>query len=581
MGEGAALTSTVDFEKDPSRYRHWRVEYDGPIASVIMDVDPDGGLVPGYELKLNSYDLGVDLELADIVRRMRFEHPDVRTVLISSGNDRAFCAGANITMLGQSSHAWKVNFCKFTNETRCEIEDAIENSAQIWIAACNGTTAGGGYELALACKEIYLQDDGSSAVSLPEVPLLGVLPGTGGLTRLVDKRKVRRDLADVFSTTAEGIRGKKAVQWKLVDGTFPRSKFAEQIRARAQTIRAELEQQLGHEQRVGVKLGRLHVEASEDGNIRKYSAVTLECDPDTRIATLTVHGPSEADLALVQQGPEAIHAAGDSVWALRAYRELDDALLHIRINHLHIGLVLVKAQSDVARTVAYDNALLDAGDAFAHPRAPGWFAREIVGFMARTLRRMDLTSRSFFAIGEAGTGWGGNLLELALASDRFYMRDDSSRSSAAEGSEHPVEVGVSPMNWGALPMSHGQHRLEVRFYGEPGKLAALRELGLAGSVLSAEEADEAGLVTVRLDEIDWDDDTRVAIEERASLSPDALTGMEANLRFPGPENCDSKIFARLTAWQNWIFIRPNATGPEGALTLYGRPERPRFDWQRV
>ncbi|HVI02866.1 MAG TPA: 2,3-epoxybenzoyl-CoA dihydrolase [Enhygromyxa sp.] len=572
MGEGAALTSTVDFEKDPSRYRHWRVEYDGPIANVIMDVDPDGGLVPGYELKLNSYDLGVDLELADIVRRMRFEHPDVRAVLISSGNDRAFCAGANITMLGQSSHAWKVNFCKFTNETRCEIEDATDNSAQVWIAACNGTTAGGGYELALACREIYLQDDGSSAVSLPEVPLLGVLPGTGGLTRLVDKRKIRRDLADVFSTTAEGIRGKKAVQWKLVDGTFPRSKFFEQIRARAKVISTELEQQIGHEPRVGVKLGRLHVETSEDNNVRKYSAVTLECDPSTRIATLTVRGPSEADLAVVQQGPAAIHAAGDSVWGLRAYRELDDALLQLRINHLDIGLILVKAQGDVARTIAYDNALLDAGDPSVHPGAPTWFAREIVGFMARTLRRMDLTSRSFFAIGEAGTGWGGNLLELALASDRFYLLDDS---------ENPVQVGVSPMNWGALPMSHGQHRLEVRFYGEPEKLASLRELGLERGVLSAEEADDAGLVTVRLDDIDWDDDTRVAIEERASLSPDALTGMEANLRFPGAENCDSKIFARLTAWQNWIFIRPNATGPEGALTLYGRPERPRFDWQRV
>jgi benzoyl-CoA-dihydrodiol lyase len=573
MGEGAALTSTVDFEKDPSHYRHWRVTYDGPIASVVMDVDPDGGLVPGYELKLNSYDLGVDMELADIVRRMRFEHPDVRVVTISSGNDRAFCAGANITMLGQSSHAWKVNFCKFTNETRCELEDATDNSAQIWIAACNGTTAGGGYELALACKEIYLQDDGSSAVSLPEVPLLGVLPGTGGLTRLVDKRKVRRDLADVFSTTAEGIRGKKAVQWKLVDGTFPRSKFAEQIRARAQKIAAEVDTQLGHEPRVGVKLNRLHVEASADNNVRKYSSVELACDPATRIATLTVRGPTEADLAVVQAGPEAIHAAGDSVWALRAYRELDDAILHLRVNHPHVGLVLVKAQGDVARTIAYDNALLDAGDAFAHPRAPTWFAREIVGFMARALRRMDLTSRSFFAIGEAGTGWGGNLLELALASDRFYMLDDS---------EHPVQVGISPMNWGALPMSHGQHRLEVRFYGEPEKLTSLREGALEGhSVLSAEEADESGLVTVRLDEIDWDDDTRVAIEERASLSPDALTGMEANLRFPGAENCDSKIFARLSAWQNWIFIRPNATGPEGALTLYGRPERPRFDWQRV
>jgi len=572
MGEGAALTSTVDFEKDPAAYRHWRVEYDGPIAKVIMDVDPDGGLVPGYELKLNSYDLGVDIELADVVRRMRFEHPEVRTVLIASGNDRAFCAGANISMLGMSSHAWKVNFCKFTNETRCEIEDATENSAQIWIAACNGTTAGGGYELALACKEIYLQDDGSSAVSLPEVPLLGVLPGTGGLTRLVDKRKIRRDLADVFSTTAEGVRGKKAVQWKLIDGTFPRSKFDEKVGARAQAVVAELNERLaalGESQpRVGVALGRLHVEASEDGNIRKYSAVGLEFDPTTRIATLTMRGPTEADLAVVEAGPAAIHAAGDKVWALRAYRELDDALLHIRVNHLDTGLILVRVEADVARTVAYDRALLNAGAAAAHPDGPTWFAREIVGFMARTLRRMDLTSRSFFAIGAAGTGWGGNLLELALASDRFYLLDDP---------KAPVQVGLSPLN-GALFMSHGHTRLEARFYGDPEQLEALRD---NTEIMSPEDANEAGLVTVLLDDIDWDDDTRVAIEERASLSPDALTGMEANLRFPGPENCDSKIFARLTAWQNWIFIRPNATGPEGALTLYGRPERPRFDWQRV
>jgi benzoyl-CoA-dihydrodiol lyase len=567
MGDGAAQTVKVDFEKNPASYKHWKLEYDGAIAKLIMDVDPDGGLVPGYELKLNSYDLGVDLELADIVRRMRFEHPEVRVVLISSGNDRAFCAGANITMLGQSSHAWKVNFCKFTNETRCEIEDATDHSAQIYVAACNGTTAGGGYELALACKEIYLQDDGASAVSLPEVPLLGVLPGTGGLTRLVDKRKIRRDRADVFSTTAEGIRGKKAVQWNLVDGTFPRSKFDELLRKRAGELVSEAQKQLGQlgmGERKGVTLGRLHVEELSEGNksVRRYSAVELSCDASTRIATLSVRGPSDADLSLVQSGPAALHAAGDSVWALRAYRELDDALLHLRVNHFDIGLVLVKAHCDVARTIAYDTALQAATQ-------DSWFAREIVLFMARTLRRLDLTSRSFFAIGEAGTGWGGNLAELALASDRFYLLDTS---------ESPVQVGLGPLNWGPLSMSHGQHRLEVRFYGEPNLLEALRG---NSSPLSAEDADEAGLVTVRLDDIDWDDDTRVAIEERASLSPDALTGMEANLRFPGAENCDSKIFARLTAWQNWIFIRPNATGPEGALTLYGRPERPRFDWQRV
>jgi benzoyl-CoA-dihydrodiol lyase len=574
MGDGAAQTVQVEFEKDPSSYKHWRVEYEGGtsgIARVIMDVDPDGGLVPGYELKLNSYDLGVDIELADIVRRMRFEHPEVRTVLLSSGNDRAFCAGANITMLGQSSHAWKVNFCKFTNETRCELEDATNNSEQTYVAACNGTTAGGGYELALACKEIYLQDDGNSAVSLPEVPLLGVLPGTGGLTRLVDKRKIRRDLADVFSTTAEGVRGKKAVKWNLVDGVYPRSKFDDEIRARADQLVAEGNARIGSQQRQGVKLGRLQIELSGDTSIttRQYTCVKLECDASTRIATLSVRGPSEDDLALVRSGPAAIHAAGDSVWALRAYRELDDALLQLRVNHLGIGLVLVDVQCDVARTIAYDQALLAAaGDPDAGQ--PTWFAREIVLFMARTLRRMDLTSRSFFAIGAAGTGWGGNLLELALASDRFYLLDDP---------DNVVQVGISEINWGPLAMSHGLSRLAVRFYGEPELLESLH--ASAAAILTPEQADEAGLVTVLLDDIDWEDDTRVAIEERASLSPDALTGMEANLRFAGPENCDSKIFARLTAWQNGIFMRPNATGPEGALTLYGRPERPRFDWERV
>jgi benzoyl-CoA-dihydrodiol lyase len=574
MGDGAAQTVQVEFEKDPSSYKHWRVEYDGKIGRVIMDVDPDGGLVPGYELKLNSYDLGVDIELADIVRRMRFEHPEVRTVLLSSGNDRAFCAGANITMLGQSTHAWKVNFCKFTNETRCELEDATTNSAQIYVAACNGTTAGGGYELALACQEIYLQDDGNSAVSLPEVPLLGVLPGTGGLTRLVDKRKIRRDLADVFSTTAEGVRGKKAVKWNLVDGVYPRSKFDEQIAIRAQQLVAQASAQINDEQRQGVKLGRLQVEVSGDADktTRQYTCVKLECDASSRIATLSVRGPSEDDLALVRRGPAAIHEAGESVWALRAYRELDDALLHLRVNHIGIGLVLVEVECDATRTIAYDHALLDAGDAAKHAGAQTWFTREIVWFMARTLRRMDLTSRSFFAIGKTNTGWGGNLLELALASDRFYLLDDP---------DSPVQVGASEINWGPLAMSHGHHRLAVRFYGEPDQLDALQAMTREQAILSPEQADEAGLVTVLLDDIDWEDDTRVAIEERASLSPDALTGMEANLRFPGAENCDSKIFARLTAWQNWIFIRPNATGPEGALTLYGRPERPRFDWERV
>ncbi len=551
----------VDFERTPADYKHWKVSYDGEIARVLMDVDPDGGLRPGYELKLNSYDLGVDIELADVVRRMRFEHPEVRTVIVSSGNDRAFCAGANINMLGASTHAWKVNFCKFTNETRCEIEDAERHSQQVWIAACNGTTAGGGYELALACREIYLIDDGNSAVSLPEVPLLGVLPGTGGLTRLVDKRKVRRDLADVFSTTAEGVRGKRAVKWGLVDGIYPRSKFDEAMAKRAGEVAQEAAAKAGDTPRKGITLEPLQV--SVEDNSRSYGSVRFSWDDETRIAELEIDGPSEADLEVVRGGAEAIYAAGSKLWALRAYRELDDALLHLRVNHLNIGLVLVRAKGDAQRLLDHDAALAKALES-GH-----WFVNEVVAHMARTLRRFDLTSRSFFALGDAGTAFAGNLFELALASDRFYLLDDP---------DQPVHVGLGALNHGVLPMSHGVSRLDVRFYGDD---AAAKALAGKQELLDPESADDAGLVTVLLDDIDWDDDVRVAIEERASLSPDALTGMEANLRFPMPENADSKIFARLTAWQNWIFIRPNATGPEGALTLYGKPERPRFDWKRV
>lgn len=549
----------VNFEVTPADYRHWRVSYEGDVARVEMDVNPEAGLRPGYELKLNSYDLGVDIELADLVRRMRFEHPEVRAVILSSGNDRVFCAGANINMLGLSSHAWKVNFCKFTNETRCEIEDATDNSAQTYIAACNGTTAGGGYELALACKEIYLQDDGNSAVSLPEVPLLGVLPGTGGLTRLVDKRKIRRDRADVFSTTAEGIRGKRAVQWNLVDAIYPRSKFNDAIMARAKEIAGGASDSLHAGARTGVTLKPLAPEVGP--NFRQYRHVRFEWDDATRIAKLTLQGPSADDVAHLKQGAEAVHAAGDDLWALRAYRELDDALLHLRINHLNIGLVLVRAEGDAQTTLDHDAALLKLRD--------HWFGHEVLLHMGRVLRRFDLTSRSFFALGDAGTAFAGNLLELALAADRFYLLDDP---------DNPVSVGLSGLNEAALPMSHGIDRLDARFIGTPELREALRG---TQAVLGPEDADEAGLVTVLLDDIDWDDDVRIAIEERASLSPDALTGMEANLRFPGAENADSKIFARLTAWQNWIFIRPNATGPEGALTLYGKPDRPTFDWNRV
>jgi len=554
-----AAAKPVEFEVASAAYRHWKVAYDGPIAKVQMAVDPNSPLREGYELKLNSYDLGVDIELADVVRRMRFEHPEVRVVVLSSGSDRVFCAGANINMLGMSTHAWKVNFCKFTNETRCEIEDATEKSQQIWMAACNGTTAGGGYELALACEEIYLQDDGSSAVSLPEVPLLGVLPGTGGLTRLVDKRRVRRDRADVFSTTAEGIRGKKAVQWNLVDGVFPRSKFDEKIAERAKALVAEASQELWSGERKGVVLGPLAPEVGPNG--RRYRHVEVSWDHAARVAKLTVRGPSAEDVKLVERGGEAMREHGSDVWALRAFRELDDALLHLRVNHLDVGVVLVRAEGDAKTTLAHDAALVRARD--------HWYAREIILHMARVLRRLDNTSRSFFALGDRGTAFAGCLLELALAADRFYVLDDEAA---------PVHTAVSELSEGALPMLTGLTRLQTRLLGTPAQLEALvgkRDL------LTPEAADEAGLITVRLDGIDWDDDLRIAVEERASLSPDALTGMEQNLRFPGPETPDSKIYARLSAWQNWIFIRPNATGPEGALTLYGRPERPRFDWRRV
>jgi benzoyl-CoA-dihydrodiol lyase len=549
----------VDFEVEPAGYHHWKVSYQGAVARVAMDVDATAPLREGYELKLNSYDLGVDIELADIVRRMRFEHPEVRVVVLTSGNDRVFCAGANIQMLGASTHAWKVNFCKFTNETRCEIEDATAASHQIWVAACNGTTAGGGYELALACQEIYLQDDGNSAVSLPEVPLLGVLPGTGGLTRLVDKRKIRRDRADVFSTTAEGIRGKKAVQWNLVDAVYPRSKFDAAVAERVGKLAEASAAALPPGERKGVTLEPLRPELGKSA--RSYRYVTFAWDDQARTASLTVRGPSPEDVAIVERGGDAMRAAGSSLWTLRAWRELDDALLQLRTNHQNVGLVTVRTEGDIATVLAHDAALVRARD--------HWYTRELLLLMSRVLRRLDNTSRSFFALADRNTAFAGCLLELALAADRLYMLEDE---------DAPVHVALSALNEGALPMYTGLTRLQTRLLGTPEQLEQL--LG-SREQLGAEAADDAGLVTVRLDAIDWDDDIRIAIEERASLSPDALTGMEQNLRFAGPETADSKIYARLSAWQNWIFIRPNATGPEGALTLYGRPERPHFDWQRV
>ncbi len=543
---------TISFDTHPDRYRHWTLKVDGERAHLTMNVDPKGGLREGYELKLNSYDLGVDIELADAVTRLRFEHPEVKAVVLDSGHDRIFCAGANIPMLGSSSHAFKVNFCKYTNETRLGIEDASANSGQKYLAALNGTCAGGGYELAMACDHILLVDDGSSAVSLPEVPLLGVLPGTGGLTRLVDKREVRRDRADVFCTTSEGVRGKRAVEWGLVDEVAPRSRFADAVAERARAMVASG----GPSKGPGITLDPVIPERGDDGSLR-YRYVSLELSETTRMAVLRVEGPTEAQ----PRNAEEIQQAGAAQWSLRAFRELDDALLQLRVNYPDIGLVVLRAEGDLDRVLEVDAAL--------HEHREHWLAHEILLLQARTLRRLDLTSKSFFALVEKGTCFAGTLLEVALAADRIYMLADD---------DEEVAVAVSALNGGTFPMSHGATRLAARFLGEPARVE--RVLARQGERISTEEADELGLVTVAPDEIDWDDDVRIAIEERVSLSPDALTGMEASLRFPGTETADAKIFARLSAWQNWIFQRPNAVGPEGALTKYGQPDRPTFQWIR-
>ncbi|HWS55551.1 MAG TPA: 2,3-epoxybenzoyl-CoA dihydrolase, partial [Pyrinomonadaceae bacterium] len=505
----------------------------------------------GYKLKLNSYDLGVDIELADAVQRLRFEHPEVKVVVVTSLKPRIFCAGANIYMLGTSSHAFKVNFCKFTNETRCAIEDASVNSGQRYVAALNGTASGGGYELAISCDEIYLVDDGNSAVSLPEVPLLGVLPGTGGLTRLVDKRKVRRDRADVFSTLAEGLKAKRAQEWGLIDGHFPTSRFQEGVEARVRELAAGGASGKGP----GIKLNPLEVEAGEGG--REYKYVGLKYNREGRYADLTVRGPEGG----LPADAEGIRALGDSYWPLRAYRELDDALLHLRVNELEIGLVCLRTEGDIDRVLEVDKVLTSNRD--------HWLVREIILHMGRVLRRLDLTAKSFFALVEPGSCFAGNLLELLLASDRSYMLNDPDRK---------VELAVSELNAGALQMSNGLTRLQSRFLAEPGRAEAV--LAREGR-FDTDEAEEAGLVTFAPDDLDWEDEVRVAVEERTSLSPDALTGMEASLRFAGPETLDTKIYGRLTAWQNWIFQRPNAVGPQGALTNYGKPTQPQFDYKRT
>ncbi|HEX8503158.1 MAG TPA: 2,3-epoxybenzoyl-CoA dihydrolase [Pyrinomonadaceae bacterium] len=542
----------INFETSPERYRHWKLETDGAVATLSMDVSEDETLADGYKLKLNSYDLGVDIELADAVRRLRFEHPEVRVVVVKSLKPRIFCAGANIYMLGTSAHGFKVNFCKFTNETRCSIEDASAHSGQRYVAALNGTASGGGYELAISCDEIYLVDDGNSAVSLPEVPLLGVLPGTGGLTRLVDKRKVRRDRADVFSTLAEGLKAKRAEEWGLIDGHFPTSKFQEGVEARVAEI---LKEAGAREAGPGIKLNPLDVEATEAG--REYRHVSLKVNREARHAELTVRGPEGEQPA----DAEGIHRLGDAYWPLRAYRELDDALLYLRMNEPEVGLVLLRAAGEIDDVLAVDKTLAGNRD--------HWLVREIVLHMARVLRRLDLTAKSFFALAEPGSCFAGNLLELLLASDRSYMLNDP---------DQKVELALSELNAGALPMSNGLTRLQSRFLAEPERAEAVLA---RGGRFDTEGADEAGLVTFAPDDLDWEDEIRVAVEERTSLSPDALTGMEASLRFAGPETLDTKIYGRLTAWQNWIFQRPNAVGPQGALTNYGKPTQPQFDYKRT
>jgi len=515
----------LTFETHPSRYKHWKLTFEGAdLARLTMSVQDHEPLRPGYELKLNSYDLGVDIELCDAVQRLRFEHPEVRTVILTGDKDRVFCAGANIHMLGASSHAFKVNFCKYTNETRLSMEDASQHSGQRWLAACNGTTAGGGYELAMACDEIVLIEDGSSAVSLPEVALLAVLPGTGGLTRLTDKRKVRRDHADVFSTLAEGIKGKRAVEWRLVDAIAPRSKFGDVVLTRARAMAARSPMPAGAK---GLPLPAL--EPAVDGDTVRYRHVTLTVDRSARTAALTVAAPTGAQ----PDSAAAITAAGAEQWSLRAFRELDDALLRLRFNYEQVGVVLLRTSGDPQAVLAADRAL------HAASAAGSWLAREIVLHMARVLRRLDLTARSFFAVIDGPEScFAGSLLEIALAADRVYALDDSKR---------PAHLAVGPLSGGALPMSHGLTRLQARFLGEPGRVGDL--LGSA-DVMDVEAAQAAGLITVASDDIDFADELRIAVEERVAMSPDALTGMEASLRFPGPETADTKIFGRLSAWQN-------------------------------
>ncbi len=547
----------VDFRTGPSRYRHWRLAVDGAIATLTLDVDPTGGLYPGTELKLNSYDLGVDIELADAVQRLRFEHPEVRAIVIRSGKDNVFCAGANIGALAKSAHGDKVNFCKFTNETRLAIEDASENSGQRYLAAVSGTAAGGGYELATACDWITLIDDRRSAVSLPEVPLLAVLPGTGGLTRLTDKRKVRRDRADLFCTAEEGVRGQRAVDWRLVDEIAPPSAWDERIAERAAALAATSDRPADA---TGIVLPPLQREAQ--GNAITYPHLRVLLDRANRRAEITALGPRNLPTDLT-----GIHAAGAAFWSLALARELDDAILHLRANEPELGIIVFRSEGDAAAVLAAD-ALLD-------DHADDWFVREIRLYWKRLLKRIDMTSRSLFTLIEPGSCFAGFLAELVFAADRALMF-----SGVRAGDNRPAaKVALSSLNFDALPMGNGLSRLATRFLGEPDSLE--RAMKAIAEPLSAEEAEALGLVTAAYDEVDWDEEVRLMVEERASFSPDALTGLEANLRFAGPETMETRIFGRLTAWQNWIFQRPNAVGDTGALKSYGTGKRPDFDAKRV
>jgi len=560
MAETTSEQPPVDFRTEPARYKHWKLTFDGPVATLTMDVQEDGGLRPGYELKLNSYDLGVDIELYDALQRLRFEHPEVGAVILTSGKDRVFCAGANIRMLGQSSHAWKVNFCKFTNETRNAIEEASGESKQVWLAAVNGPCAGGGYELALATEWIVMADDANTAVSLPEVPLLAVLPGTGGLTRLVDKRKVRRDRADFFCTTEEGVKGKRAVEWALVDEVVPRSRLAEAAQTHARALAAKTDRPRNAR---GVALRQIRRTIANDDELVRYDRVTARIERRRGLAEVTILGPGEAPPA----DAAAAIAQGDQFWPLAVARELDDLILHLRTNEDAIGLWVFKTEGAADTVETYDRLLL------GHPG--DWFLREVRLYLKRVFKRIDVSSRSMFALIEPGSCFAGTLLELALAADRSYMLHGTRPGDSAP----PAAIRLTAANFGAYPMINGLSRLATRFLAEPGRVDDLK--GRAGQDLDAAAAAEAGLVTFTPDDIDWDDEVRLALESRAAFSPDALTGMEASLRFAGPETLESKIFGRLSAWQNWIFQRPNAVGPKGALQVYGTGERSDFDRRRV